>query len=120
MRKNLFSETFNCERKVQNDENVLRSLNKRVYLRIVLHRVFMTVLLFAASRDWETVKMLSQKTVHRNQINLAARDKVLNSLQMLLDYSDILFISVFIYLFEVVVIVRRQRRVDVKWYLFTS
>ena len=75
---------------------MLRSLNKRVYLRIILHRVSITVLLLC---DWETVKMLSQKTVHRNQINLAARDKVLNSLQMLLDYSDILFIHLFIYLF---------------------
>ena len=56
LRKNLFSETFNCERKVQNDENVLRSLNKRVYLRIILHRVSMTVLLFTPSCDWETVK----------------------------------------------------------------
>ena len=27
-----------------------------VYLRIILHRVFMTVLLFTASSDWETVK----------------------------------------------------------------
>ena len=56
MRKNLFNETFNCDRKMQNDENVLRSSEVRVYLRIILHRVSMTVLLFTASRDWKTVK----------------------------------------------------------------
>ena len=56
MRENIFNETFNCERKMQNDENVLRSSEVRVYLRIILHRVSMAVLLFIASRDWETVK----------------------------------------------------------------
>ena len=34
---------------------MLRSLNKRVYLCIVLHRVSMTVLLFTLLCDWETV-----------------------------------------------------------------
>ena len=55
MRKNLFNETFNCERNMQNDENMLRSSEVRV-IRIILHQVFMTVLLFIWSRDWETVK----------------------------------------------------------------
>ena len=67
------------------------------------------VLLFTASRDWETVKMFSQKTVHRNRINLATRENVLNSHQML-DYSDILFI----YSFSVIDTVSRQRRVNIK------
>ena len=83
---------------MQNDENVLRSSEVCVYLRVILHRVSMTVLLFTASRDWETVKNVSQETVHRNRINFATREKVLNSNQML-NYSDILFIYSFIYLF---------------------
>ena len=41
---------------MQNDENVLRSSEVCVYLRIILHRVSMTVLLITVSRDWETVK----------------------------------------------------------------
>ena len=40
---------------MQNVANLLRSLI-RIYLCIVLHRVSMAVLLFIASRDWETVK----------------------------------------------------------------
>ena len=56
MTKNPFRETFNYEQKVQNDENVLRSLNKRVYLCIVLHHVSMTVLLSTLLCDWETLK----------------------------------------------------------------
>ena len=55
----------------------------------------MTVLLLIVSRDWKTVKMLSQKTVHRNQINLAAREKVLNN-HLMLNYSDLLFFYLFI------------------------
>ena len=50
----------------------------------------MTVLLFNASCDWETV--------HRNRINFAAREKVLNSHQMLIFLIICLFI--FIYLFK--------------------
>ena len=34
----------------------LISSEVRVYLRIILHRVSMSVLLFNASRDWETFK----------------------------------------------------------------
>ena len=57
----LFNETFNCERKMQNDENVLRSLNEQhtCSLHIFtynLHHVSMTVLQFIMSRDWETIK----------------------------------------------------------------
>ena len=48
----------------------------------------MTELLITMSRDWETVKILSQETVNRNRINLSAREKVLNNQQML-NYSDI-------------------------------
>ena len=62
-----FNETFNLSSEVC------------IYLCIILHRVSMTVLLFIASRDWETVQMLSQETVRRNRINLALREKVLNS-----------------------------------------
>ena len=53
----------------------------------------MTVLLFTASRDWETVKnvVLFNETLHRNRINLTAREKVLNSHQIL-NHSDMLFI----------------------------
>ena len=56
----------------------------------------MTVMLFTASRDWETVKnvVLFNETVHRNGINLTAREKVLNSHQIL-NYSDMLFIYLF-------------------------
>ena len=66
----------------------------------------MTVLLFIESRDWETVKMWSQETVHRNWINLAAGENVLNS-HLMLNYSDLLliylflFIHSFIYLFVI-------------------
>ena len=52
----------------------------------------MTVLLFTASRDWETVTMLFHERVNRNRINLAARQKVLNNHQML-NYSDILLVD---------------------------
>ena len=31
------------------------------------------------SRDWETAKMLSHETVHRNRIKLVATEKALNS-----------------------------------------
>ena len=51
----------------------------------------MTVLLFTVSRDWETVKNVSQESEHRNRIDMAAREKKLNSHQML-NYSEILFI----------------------------
>ena len=92
----------------------------RVYLCIILHRVSITVLHFTASRDWETVKMLSQETVNQNRINLTAREKVLNSHQML-NYSDIsfiyfiylFFIYLIIYLFKIVDIVMQQTRVNV-------
>ena len=57
----------------------------------------MTVLLFIESRDWETVKMWSQETVHRNRINLAARENVLNS-HLMLNYSDLLFIYLFLFI----------------------
>ena len=57
--------------------------------------VSITVLLFSPSHvTRRQLKMLSQTTVHRNWINFAAREKVLNSHQML-NYSDI-------YLFYVV------------------
>ena len=42
------------------------------------------------------LKLLYQETVNRNRINLAAREKVLNSRQMLLNYSDIVFINLFV------------------------
>ena len=41
---------------IVNDENVLRSLSKCVYLCIFLHCVSLIVLLFTASSDCETVK----------------------------------------------------------------
>ena len=44
---------------MQNVANLQRSqINSevRIYLCIILHRVSMAVLLFIASRDWETVK----------------------------------------------------------------
>ena len=41
---------------MQSDKNVLRSSEVRVYLRMILHHVSMTVMLFTASRDWETIK----------------------------------------------------------------
>ena len=57
----------------------------RVYLRIILHRVSMTLLLFTATHDWETVKMLSQETVHRNRpIKLVATEKAFNSQKCLI------------------------------------
>ena len=36
------------------------------------------------SHDWETVRMLSHETVHRNQIKLAAMEKALNSQKYLI------------------------------------
>ena len=41
---------------MQNVANLLRSLIKQRSSRLFVHRVSMTVLLFIASRDWETVK----------------------------------------------------------------
>ena len=38
----------------------------------------MIVLLFAASRDWETVKNVSNETVHRNQIKLVSTERALS------------------------------------------
>ena len=54
IREKQSNKTFTCERKIQNDETVLRS-EVYVYLRIILHRVSMTVLQFTVSRDWETI-----------------------------------------------------------------
>ena len=75
---------------------MLRSIEVRVYLRIILHHVSMTVLLSPRRVTGKQLKMFSQETVHRNRIN-AAREKVLKSHQML-NYSDIYF-CLFIYLF---------------------
>ena len=58
----------------------------------------MTVLMFTRHVTGKQLKMLSQETVHRNWIDFATKEKVLNSYQML-NYSDILFIHLFIYLF---------------------
>ena len=57
MRKfSVLNETFNCERKMQNVANVINS-EVRINLCINLHRVSIAVLLlFIASREWETVK----------------------------------------------------------------
>ena len=71
---------------------VLRSLNKHIYLCIILHCVSMTVSPFTASHDWETVTNVVPGNSSSNRINLAAREKVLNGHQMRLNYSDILFI----------------------------
>ena len=51
----LFNEAVNCERKMQNGANLLRSLIKQRSLRLFVYN-FASVLLFIASRDWETVK----------------------------------------------------------------
>ena len=60
MRNKLINETFDCKRKMQNDENVLRSLNKQRSSRLFLHRILhhdsLTMLLFTTSHDWETVQ----------------------------------------------------------------
>ena len=57
MRKlSVLNETFNCERKMQNVANLIKN-EVRIHLCIILHRVSIAVLLlFIASRDWETVK----------------------------------------------------------------
>ena len=63
----------------------------------------------------QQLKMLSQETVHRNRINFAASEKVMNSIIMIL-----YFIFLFIYLFyffiysKSLIPVRRLRRVNVK------
>ena len=98
---------------MKNDKNVLRRLNKQQSSRIILHGVSMTVLLFTTSRDWETVKMLPQETVCQIRINLAERQKMLNSHQVL-NYSVILFILIRRST------VRRQRGVNINWHLFTA
>ena len=59
----------------------------------------MTVLLFTMSRDLETVKNVDPGNSSSNRTDLAARVKVLKSHQMHNNYSDILFICLFIYLF---------------------
>ena len=67
---------------MQNDQNVLGSLKSskvRVSLRILkFASASMIVLLFAASRDWETVKNVSHETVHRNRIKLLLTERALS------------------------------------------
>ena len=76
---------------------MLRSLNKRVYLRIILHSVSMTVLLFTASCDWETDKNVVPGNSSSKPDQLGSEGQgAEHSLQMLSDYSDILFIYLFI------------------------
>ena len=66
-----------------------------VYLRINLHGVSMTVLLFTSSRDWETVK----NVVTGNSSSKPDQLKVLNSHQML-NCSDIFYIFIYLFIYS--------------------
>ena len=83
MRNNLINETFDCKRKLQNDENVLRSLNKqrssRLFLHIILHHISLTMLLFTTSLDWETVQNVVPGNSSLNPDQLGSERNVLNN-----------------------------------------
>ena len=64
---------------MQNGANLIEH-EVRIYLCMILHHVSMAVLLqFIASRDLETVKNVVPGNSSLKLINLAARDKVMNS-----------------------------------------